>query len=52
MIHRCQAVKDFVAAGVARRLHLERLPNYTPAQSGRGRVESLKTRRTGEPLLS
>lgn len=25
-IHRCQAVKDFLAAGAAQRLHLERLP--------------------------
>ncbi len=29
-IHRCQAVKDFLAAGGARRLHLERLPGYAP----------------------
>ena len=29
-IHRCQAVKDFLAAGAARRLHLERLPAYAP----------------------
>jgi transposase len=30
-IHRCQAVKDFLAAGAAKRLHLERLPGYAPA---------------------
>src|SRR5262249_30388625 len=29
-IHRCQAVKDFLGAGAARRLQLERLPAYAP----------------------
>lgn len=29
-IHRCQAVRDFLAAGAAQRLHLERLPAYAP----------------------
>ncbi len=29
-IHRCQPVKDFLAAGAATRLHLERLPGYAP----------------------
>ncbi len=29
-IHRCQAVKDFLAAGAGQRLHLERLPAYAP----------------------
>lgn len=29
-IHRCQAVTDFLAAGAAKRLHLERLPAYAP----------------------
>ena len=29
-IHRCQPVKDFLAAGPARRLHLEQLPAYAP----------------------
>lgn len=29
-IHRCRAVKDFLAAGAANRLHLERLPAYAP----------------------
>lgn len=29
-IHRCQAVKDFLAHGAAKRLHLERLPAYAP----------------------
>ena len=29
-IHHCQAVKTFLAAGAAKRLHLERLPAYAP----------------------
>lgn len=29
-IHRCQAIKDFLAQGAAKRLHLERLPAYAP----------------------
>jgi transposase len=29
-IHRCQAVKDFLAQGDAGRLHLEPLPGYAP----------------------
>lgn len=29
-IHRCQVVKTFLAAGAARRLHLEPLPAYAP----------------------
>jgi transposase len=29
-IHRCQVVKDFLANGAARRLHLEPLPGYAP----------------------
>src|SRR3984893_11368385 len=29
-IHRCQAIKDFVAQGGAKRIHLERLPAYAP----------------------
>src|SRR5215469_14990867 len=29
-IHRCQAVKDFLAHGGAKRLHLEHLPGYAP----------------------
>ena len=29
-IHHCQTVKDFLAAGAAARLQLERLPGYTP----------------------
>ena len=29
-IHRSQAIKDFLAAGGAKRIHLERLPGYAP----------------------
>lgn len=29
-IHRCQAVKDLLAAGASARLHLEHLPAYAP----------------------
>jgi transposase len=29
-IHRCRAVKDFLAGGAATRLQLERLPGYAP----------------------
>lgn len=29
-IHRCQVVKDFLAKGGAKRIHLERLPAYAP----------------------
>jgi transposase len=29
-IHRCQIVKDFLAAGAAERLRLEPLPGYAP----------------------
>ena len=29
-IHRCQAVKDFLAHGGAKRIHLEQLPGYAP----------------------
>src|SRR5215208_3022359 len=29
-IHRSQAIKDFLSAGAAKRMHLERLPGYAP----------------------
>jgi transposase len=29
-IHHCQAIKDFLAKGGAKRIHLERLPAYAP----------------------
>lgn len=39
-IHRCQALKDFLARGAAKRLHLEQLPGYARRpQSTRGHLE-------------
>ena len=32
-IHRGQPIKDFLARGVAKRLHLERLPGYAPERN-------------------
>jgi transposase len=29
-IHRCQVIKDYLAKGAAKRIHLERLPAYAP----------------------
>ena len=29
-IHRSQVIKDFLAGGAAKRIHLERLPGYAP----------------------
>ena len=29
-IHRSQAIKDFLSAGAAKRIHIERLPGYAP----------------------
>jgi hypothetical protein len=43
-IHRCQPVKDFLAAGAARRLHRERLPGYAPELNADGGVWSLLKR--------
>ena len=36
-IHRCQAVKDFLAQGGAKRIHLERLPGYAPELNPKAR---------------
>jgi transposase len=42
-IHRGQAIKDFLAAGAAQRLHLERLPAYAPELNpGEGLWQQLK----------
>jgi hypothetical protein len=39
-IHRAHVIKEFLAAGAARRLHLERLPGYVPrVESTGGRLE-------------
>ena len=44
-IHRSGAVKDFLARGGARRLHLERLPGYAPELNPEVRVWNLLKRR-------
>ncbi|WP_338251022.1 IS630 family transposase [Dictyobacter halimunensis] len=44
-IHRCQAVKDFLAQGAAARLHLERLPAYAPEFNPQEGVWNLLKRR-------
>src|SRR5215467_13449389 len=44
-IHRCQAIKDFLAAGAAARIHLERLPAYAPEVNPQEGVWNLLKRR-------
>ncbi len=44
-IHHCQAIKDFLAAGAAARLHLERLPAYAPQFNPQEGVWNLLKRR-------
>ncbi len=44
-IHRCQAVKDFLARGGAKRIHLERLPGYAPELNPQEGVWNLLKRR-------
>ncbi|GHO61545.1 putative transposase [Ktedonobacter sp. SOSP1-52] len=44
-IHRCQAVKDFLAQGAAARIHLERLPAYAPECNPQEGVWNLLKRR-------
>src|SRR6185437_13249275 len=44
-IHRCQAVKDFLAKGGAKRIHLERLPAYAPELNPQEGVWNLLKRR-------
>ncbi len=44
-IHRAQAVKDFLAKGAAKRLHLERLPAYAPELNPQEGVWNLLKRR-------
>ena len=44
-IHRCQAVKDFLANGAAARLHLERLLGYAPELNPDEGVWHLRKRR-------
>jgi transposase len=53
MIHRCQAVKDYLAKGGAKRIHLERLPGYAPELNPQEGVWNLLgAGRTQECLLS
>jgi transposase len=44
-IHRCQPIKDFLAAGAAQRLQLEQLPGYAPELSPAEGVWNLLKRR-------
>jgi transposase len=44
-IHRCQAVKDFLAHGGAQRIHLEQLPGYAPELNPQEGVWNLLKRR-------
>lgn len=44
-IHRANAVKEFLAAGAAKRLHLERLPGYAPELNPQEGVWNLLKRR-------
>jgi transposase len=44
-IHRSQAVKDFLAQGGAKRIHLERLPAYAPELNPQEEVWNLLKRR-------
>lgn len=44
-IHHCQPVKDFLTAGAATRLHLERLPGYAPELNADEGVWNLLKRR-------
>ncbi len=44
-IHHCQVVKDFLAAGAAKRLWLERLPGYAPELNADEGVWNLLKRR-------
>ena len=44
-IHRAKVIKEFLAAGAARRLHLERLPGYAPDLNPQEGVWNLLKRR-------
>jgi transposase len=44
-IHRCQALKEFLSKGGAKRIHLERLPGYAPELNPQEGVWNLLKRR-------
>jgi transposase len=44
-IHRSQLIKDFLAGGAAKRLHLERLPGYAPELNPQEGIWNLLKRR-------
>jgi transposase len=44
-IHRAKEIKEFLAAGAAKRLHLERLPGYAPELNPQEGVWNLLKRR-------
>ena len=44
-IHRAEVIKQFLAAGAAKRLHLERLPGYAPELNPHEHVWNLLKRR-------
>ncbi len=50
--HRAKEIKEFLAAGAAKRLHLERLPGYAAsAESAGGRLELAQTSGVEKPVL-
>ena len=59
-IHRGQPIKDFLARGAAKRLHLEQMPAYAPdpnpveglSKACRRPMELSQAGRTGQRLLS
>jgi transposase len=44
-IHRCRVIKEFLAKGGAKRIHLERLPGYAPELNPQEGVWNLLKRR-------
>jgi transposase len=51
-IHRAKEVKEFLAAGAAKRLHLERLPGYAPELNPQEGVwNAAQTARVEKPVL-
>lgn len=51
-IHRAKEIKEFLAAGAAKRLHLERLPGYAPELNPQEGVWNLLKRRELKNLCS